>query len=209
VLAADAKRLQAHERGLRRLAEQLLHPGFISSGSVVRHYAPCGKLNCRCHADPPQLHGPYWQWSYRPPGGKTVSRKLTERQALLFKEWIANRRRLLAIVAEMEVASRPAVEILLADDTGQPVPSSAGPAGLDRPTRRVTRPLAEALTQLAELAEPAAEAAQEWLESKENEDREAIAEARDQLLATLDQSADLVTTVTQLARLLGSTPPRP
>jgi hypothetical protein len=209
VLAADEQRLQAHERSLRRLAEQLLHPGFISSGSVVRHYAPCGKPNCRCHADPPQLHGPYWQWSYRPPGGKTVSRKLSERQALLYQEWIANRRRLLAIVAEMEVVSRQAVEILLADDAGEQVPSSAGFARLGRPTRRVTRPLAEALTELAELVEPAAEAAQEWLESKENEDREAIADARDQLLATLDQSAELVTTITRLARLLASTPSRP
>ena len=102
MLAADAQRLQTHERSLRRLAEQLLQPGFISSGSVVRHYAPCGKPNCRCHADPPRLHGPYWQWSYRPPGGKTVTRKLSERQALLYQEWIANRRRALQIVAEME-----------------------------------------------------------------------------------------------------------
>ena len=196
MLATNAQRLQAHERSLRKLAEQLLHPGFISSGSVVRH------------ADPPQLHGPYWLWSYRPPGGKTVSRKLSERQALLFQEWIANRRRLLAIVAEMEVVSRQAVEILLADAAGKPAPSSAGPAGLGRPTTRVTRPLAEALTQLVELVEPAAEAAQEWLESTENEDREAIAEARDQLLATLDPSAELVTTITWLARLLGSTPSR-
>ncbi len=209
MLAADAQRLRSHRRRLHRLAEQLLHPGFISSGSVVRHYAPCGKPNCRCHADPPQLHGPYWQWSYRPPGGKTVSRKLTERQALLYQEWIANRRRLLAIVAEMEVVSRQAVEILLVDAASQPAPPSGGPAQPERPTRRVTRPLAEALTQLAELVEPAAEAAQEWLDSKENEDREAIAEARDQLLDTLDHSAELVTTINRLSRLLGSTPPQP
>ncbi len=138
-----------------------------------------------------------------------MTRKLSERQALLYLGWIANRRRLLAIVAQMEVISRPAVEILLADAADEPVPSSGGPTRPGRPTKRVTRPLAEALTQLAELVEPAAEAAQEWLESKENDDREAIAEARDHLLATLDQSADLLTTITRLARLLGSTPSRP
>jgi hypothetical protein len=135
--------------------------------------------------------------------------EITERQALLYQEWIANRRRLLAIVAEMEEVSRQAVEILLAQAEREPVPSSDGPGRPGRPARRVTRPLAEALTQLAELVEPAAEAAQEWLESKENEDREAITEARDQLLASLDQSADLVTTITRLARLLASTPSRP
>ncbi len=118
----------------------------------------------------------------------------------------------MVIVVEMEAVFRQAVEILLADDAddaGEPVSSSGGPASLGRPTKRVTRPLAEALTQLAELVEPAAEAAQEWLESKESEDREAIAEARDPLLATVDQSAELVTTITRLARPLGSTPSRP
>lgn len=207
--AADEQRLHAHERSLRRLAEQLARTGFISSGSVVCSSSPCGRPNCRCHADPPQLHGPYWQWSHRPAGGKTVTRKLSEPQARLYQDWIANRRRLLAIVAEMEEVSRQAAEILLARAQDGPARSSDG---LDRPmrsARRVTRPLAEALTQIAELAEPAAEAAQAWLDSKDDEDREATSEARDQLLAALDQSAELVTTINQLARLLGPTPSQP
>ena len=33
-------------------------PGTLT----VRSYA-CGKRRCRCHDDPPQLHGPYWQWT--------------------------------------------------------------------------------------------------------------------------------------------------
>jgi DNA repair exonuclease SbcCD ATPase subunit len=210
VSAADEQRLRAHERSLRRLAEQLARTGFISSGSVVCSSSPCGRPNCRCHADPPQLHGPYWQWSYRPAGGKTVTRKLTEPQARLYQDWIANRRRLLAIVAEMEEVSRLAAEILLARAHDGPAPSPDGLDRLQRPARRVTRQLAEALTQIAELAEPAAEAAQAWLDSKDDEDDpEATAEARHQLLATLDQSAELVTTLHQLARLLGPTPSRP
>jgi DNA repair exonuclease SbcCD ATPase subunit len=209
VPATDEQRLRAQERRLRRLAEQLAGTGFISSGSVVRFFSPCGRHNCRCHADPPQLHGPYWQWSYRPAGGKTVTRKLNQAQARLYQEWIANRRRLLVVVAEMEEVSRQAAEILLARAQDGPAPSSDG---LDRPTRpatRVTRQLAEALTQIAELAEPAAEAAQAWLDSKDDEDREATAEARDQLLSALHQSTELVTTLHQLSRLLGPTPPRP
>jgi hypothetical protein len=208
VLAADARRFQAHERRLRRLAEQLVPTGLISSGSVSVRYAPCGKPGCHCHGDPPQPHGPYWQWTTKV-NGKTVTRNLDQPQAALYQEWIANRRRLLAVIAEMEQVSRQAAEILLAQPPATPaqLPSSKDVALSPGSTRRVTRSLAEALTQLAELVEPAAEAAQEWLESKENEDREAIAQARDQLLATLDQSADLVTTIARLARLLGSTPP--
>src|SRR5262245_65555244 len=94
VLAADARQLQAHQRRLRRLAERLVPTGLISSGSVSTRYAPCGKLGCRCHSDPSQLHGPYWQWTTKV-NGKTVTRNLNQRQASLYQEWIANRRRLL------------------------------------------------------------------------------------------------------------------
>jgi hypothetical protein len=206
MLAADRRRLRAHERKLRSLAEQLVSSGLISSGSISRRYAPCGKPGCRCHGDPPQLHGPYWQWTTKV-NGKTLTRNLSQSQARLYQEWIANRRRLIAIVAEMEEVSRQAAEILLADPLAPSEPlSSSKELGRPRmPTRRVTRPTAEALVRLAELIEPAAEAAQEWLEAMDDEDDPAaIAEARDRLLASLDESPDLITTVSRLLRLLGT-----
>jgi len=73
----------------------------------------CGKPSCRCHADPGQLHGPYWDWS-RSVGGRTVSRRLPESQARLYQEWIANRRAALQILAEMEAVSHRAADILVA-----------------------------------------------------------------------------------------------
>lgn len=187
------------------LATQLADSGFISSGSIVRRSGRCGTPTCRCHADPPQLHGPYWQWSYRPTGGKTVSRQLNERQALLYQEWIANRRHLLSIVDEMEEVSRQAAELLLAEP---PTRTLAGPdSGSRPPARRVTRPLAEMLTQLAELLEPAADAAHEWLDARDSDDHEAVAEARERLLTTLDESPDLIATAGQLLRTLRSLGP--
>ncbi len=205
VLAADARRFQAHERRLRRLAEQLAPTGLISSGSVTIRFAPCGKPGCHCHRDPPQLHGPYWQWTTKV-NGKTVTRNLDQHQAALYQEWIANRRRLLSVLAEMEEVSRQAAEILLAEPPATPAPltSSMDVVRSRGSTRRVTRPMAEALLRLAELVEPAAEVAQEWLESKDDEDHAATAEARDRLLATLDESPDLATTMSRLLRLLGS-----
>ncbi len=133
--ASGEQQPHAHERRLRRLAEQLADIGFISSGSVVRSFSPCGRPNCRCHADPPQLHGPYWQWSHRPTGGKTVTRKLDERQARLYMEWIANRRRLLAIVAEMEEVSHQAAEILLARSPQVSLPTASDQAVASRVRR--------------------------------------------------------------------------
>ena len=57
-------RLERYERSYRaladRLAAELATIGFISPGSVVSRYTSCGKPGCRCQADPPQRHGPYY-----------------------------------------------------------------------------------------------------------------------------------------------------
>ncbi|MDQ6784754.1 MAG: hypothetical protein M3063_15225 [Actinomycetota bacterium] len=105
-------RLGTYERKYRALAAELAGLGFISPGSLVVRQTSCGKPGCRCQADPPRRHGPYHQWS-RAVAGKTISRRLDEREAALYREWIANRRRLEAIVAEMEQISASAGEILL------------------------------------------------------------------------------------------------
>jgi len=113
--------LERYERKYRVLAAELSSIGFISQGSVVVRTTSCGKPGCRCQGDPPQRHGPYYQWS-RSVAGKTVSRRLTEREAGLYRGWIANRRRLERIVAQMEEVSAAAAEILLRE-SGTPDPS--------------------------------------------------------------------------------------
>jgi len=109
-------RLQRYEREYRALADELAASlatiGFISSGSVVSRYTSCGKPGCRCQADPPQRHGPYYQWS-RAIAGKTVSRRLTQAEAELYQGWIANRRRLEQVIVQMEEISAAAGELLL------------------------------------------------------------------------------------------------
>lgn len=107
-----ATRLETYERKYRSLTAELARLGFISPGSLVVRETSCGKPACRCQADPPRRHGPYYQWS-RALAGKTVSRRLDERQAELYRDWIANRRRLEMIVAEMGAVSAAAGEILL------------------------------------------------------------------------------------------------
>lgn len=109
-------RLERYERTYRELADQLAAElatvGFISPGSVVSRYTSCGKPGCRCQADPPQRHGPYYQWS-RAVAGKTVSRRLTEAEAELYQGWIANRRRIEQLIAQMEQTSAAAADLLL------------------------------------------------------------------------------------------------
>ncbi len=105
-------RLERYERSYRALAAELTDIGLISPGSLVVRTTSCGKPGCRCQADPPQRHGPYYQWS-RAVAGKTVSRRLDERQAELYRGWIANRHRLEQIIAQMEQVSAAAAEIML------------------------------------------------------------------------------------------------
>lgn len=114
-----AKTLQDYENQIKALGSQLAQVGFMTKGSVVSRHTACGKAGCRCQSDPPTLHGPYWQWSTAV-GGKTISRRITEKEATLYKEWVANRRRALRILTEIEEISQKAGEILLREDTQPP-----------------------------------------------------------------------------------------
>ena len=107
-----ATRLETYERRYRTLAAGLTNIGFISPGSLVARETSCGKPGCRCQADPPQRHGPYWQWT-RKVAGKTVTRRLDEHEADLYRQWIANGRQLTRIVAQMEKVSASAGDLLL------------------------------------------------------------------------------------------------
>ena len=86
----------------------------------------CGKAGCACKASPPRLHGPYYQWT-RKVDGKTVTVRLSARQAKLLEGWIANGRQLDRIVAEMEWRSLEATERML-----QQLPSPTRKASVRR-----------------------------------------------------------------------------
>jgi hypothetical protein len=105
-------RLERYETKYRSLVSELDDLGFIISGSLVVRETTCGKPGCRCMGDPPQRHGPYFQWSNKV-DGKTVTRRLSEAEAELYREWITNRRRMKRIIAQMEKVSAAAGEILL------------------------------------------------------------------------------------------------
>jgi hypothetical protein len=126
--SSHAKRLARYQAELKQLASQLADIGFIYPGSLVQRYTTCGNPDCRCQADPPQLHGPYWQWS-KAVAGKTVSRTVTDNQVPLYQAWIDNRRRLRTIIAQMEQVSQQATEILLN-------PVSDGPTRAARSNRK-------------------------------------------------------------------------
>jgi len=77
---------------------------YALPGTLARRYMRCGKTTCRCKADPPALHGPYWHWT-RTIAGKTQTRTLTEEQAQRYQPWFDNARRLRELLTEHEARS--------------------------------------------------------------------------------------------------------
>ena len=67
---------------------------------IVRAYA-CGKARCRCHADPPALHGPYAEWT-RKIAGKTITRRLTPAELAEYQPLFDNAKKLRALLAELQ-----------------------------------------------------------------------------------------------------------
>ena len=83
------------------IAAELASLGLALPGTLTHRHVRCGKPGCRCHADPPVLHGPYWQWT-RKVAGKTITRLVPDDQLDDYRQWLDNHRRLRALVAELE-----------------------------------------------------------------------------------------------------------
>lgn len=111
---STAERLATYQARYAELAGQLADVGLIAAGSITQRYTRCTSAGCRCNADPSQPHGPYYQWTAKL-NGKTVTRRLSPEQARLYKEWIANDRRLRALISKMRDVATKATDLMLND----------------------------------------------------------------------------------------------
>jgi hypothetical protein len=111
------------------IAAELAGLGLALPGTLIERHVRCGKPGCRCHADPPVLHGPYWQWT-RKVAGKTITRLVPDDQLDDYRQWLDNDRKLRALVAELE-----ALTLAIADVGPR---GKRRPAGTARDTRQTT-----------------------------------------------------------------------
>lgn len=100
---------RATARAQQRLARQLAQIDYALPGSVVTRMMRCGNRGCRCRANPPQLHGPYLQWT-RKVEGKTVTKLLSPEQLERYQPWLDNAQRLRELVRQLETLTTEAVE---------------------------------------------------------------------------------------------------
>lgn len=95
-------------RAQQRIAARLAQAGFALPGTITRRMMRCGKPGCRCKHDPPQLHGPYIQWT-RTVHGKTVTKLLSEDQLARYQPWFDNARQLRELLTQLEALSIEAI----------------------------------------------------------------------------------------------------
>lgn len=105
------------ERRRAAITAEIAALGLPLPGSLVERRTRCGNPGCRCHADPPQLHGPYLSWT-RKVDNKTVTRTLDPTQADALRPLLDNSRRLRELVSELEALALQQVR----DDPSQPDP---------------------------------------------------------------------------------------
>jgi len=107
----------ALERRRAKITAEIAALGLPLPGSLVERRTRCGNTGCRCHADPPQPHGPYLTWT-RKVEGKTVTRTLDTAQADALRPLLDNSRRLRELTTELEALALQQVK----DDPTQPDP---------------------------------------------------------------------------------------
>ena len=99
----------ALERRRAKITAEIADLGLPLPGSLVERRTRCGNRGCRCHAEPPQLHGPYLSW-IRKSAGRPITRKLTDEQEQRYRPWFDNSRRLRELVNELHALSIQAIE---------------------------------------------------------------------------------------------------
>ena len=101
-------------RRYQQIQAELSQIGLILPGSLTDRTTRCQRAGCHCHADPPQLHGPYPTWT-RKISGRTITRTLTPEDAERLRPYFDAHRHLRQLITELE-----AISIQLAGQPGPP-----------------------------------------------------------------------------------------
>lgn len=96
VMAVSAESL---EKRIQIIKRQIAELGDLRPGALSKQYNICGTPNCRCKADPPVKHGPYYQISFTR-HGKSSSQFVREDDLIEVQQQLENYRLLRDLVDE-------------------------------------------------------------------------------------------------------------
>ena len=81
------------EARIEKLKQAIVRLGDLRPGTLSQQYNVCGKADCRCKADPPQKHGPYYQLSFTR-NGKSSSQFVRKQDLAVVRQQLRNYQRL-------------------------------------------------------------------------------------------------------------------
>lgn len=82
------------EAKIQKIKEEILALDLeLQPGLLTQQYNVCGSPGCRCKADPPQKHGPYYQLSFTRKG-KSRTQFVRRHDLTLVQEQVRNYQRL-------------------------------------------------------------------------------------------------------------------
>lgn len=82
------------ETKIGKIKEEIMALGLeLQPGVLTQQYNVCGTSGCRCKADPPQKHGPYYQLSFTRKG-KSRTQFVRRQEVSLVQEQVRNYQRL-------------------------------------------------------------------------------------------------------------------
>jgi uncharacterized protein DUF6788 len=91
------QRQQSLEARIDQLKQAVLGLGDLRPGKLSQQYNVCGKAECRCKADPPQKHGPYYQVSFTR-NGKSSSQFVRKEDLAVVRRQLRNYQRLRELI---------------------------------------------------------------------------------------------------------------
>jgi hypothetical protein len=87
------RRESSLEARIAKLKQEIARLGDLRPGKLSQQYNVCGKADCRCKADPPQKHGPYYQLSFTR-NGKSSTQFVRQEDLAVVRQQLRNYQRL-------------------------------------------------------------------------------------------------------------------
>jgi len=91
------RRPSSLEARIATLKQAIVRLGDLRPGKLSQQYNVCGKADCRCKADPPQKHGPYYQLSFTR-NGKSSTQFVRKEDLAVVRQQLRNYQQLRELI---------------------------------------------------------------------------------------------------------------
>ena len=85
------------EARIETIKQAIVRLGDLRPGKLSQQYNVCGKADCRCKANPPQKHGPYYQLSFTR-NGKSSTQFVRKEDLARVRQQLKNYQRLRELI---------------------------------------------------------------------------------------------------------------